>query len=140
MVTIEIPAWATLYILPSHSAYCWSPTLLIIEGVHYWVSEVGVLVLPQVDELVQYALLDHEYYASGDDVLYIFSTSAHRSPMSLGARLQSKSAEYQKLQGDLAVLVDKRTRLDTQLSENEMVKKVSTCLSGSPGPRQHSPM
>lgn len=44
--------------------------------------------------------------------------------MSLGARLQSKSAEYQKIQGDLALLVDKRTRLDSQLSENEMVKKV----------------
>ncbi|KAG8219711.1 prefoldin subunit 6 [Butyriboletus roseoflavus] len=43
--------------------------------------------------------------------------------MSLGARLQSKSAEYQKLQGDLAILVDRRTRLDTQLSENETVKK-----------------
>ena len=43
---------------------------------------------------------------------------------SLGARLQSKSAEYQKLQSDLAVLVDNRTRLDTQLSENETVKKV----------------
>ncbi|KAG6381074.1 prefoldin subunit 6 [Boletus reticuloceps] len=43
--------------------------------------------------------------------------------MSLGARLQSKSAEYQKSQGDLALLVDKKTRLDTQLSENEMVKK-----------------
>ncbi|KAH0838215.1 prefoldin subunit 6 [Lanmaoa asiatica] len=40
--------------------------------------------------------------------------------MSLGARIQSKSAEYQKLQGNLAVLVDKRARLDTQLSENEM--------------------
>ncbi|KIK96015.1 hypothetical protein PAXRUDRAFT_32673 [Paxillus rubicundulus Ve08.2h10] len=40
-----------------------------------------------------------------------------------GARLQAKSAEYQKLQGDLATLVDKRTRLDAQLSENEMVKK-----------------
>lgn len=44
--------------------------------------------------------------------------------MSLGTRLQSKSTEYQKLQGDLAALVDKMTRLDTQLSENEMVKKV----------------
>jgi len=43
--------------------------------------------------------------------------------MSFGARLQSKSAEYQKSQSDLAVLVDKRTRLDAQLSENEMVKK-----------------
>ncbi|KAN0100520.1 Prefoldin [Tylopilus felleus] len=43
--------------------------------------------------------------------------------MSLGARIQSKSAEYQKLQSDLAVFVDKKTRLDTQLSENETVKK-----------------
>ncbi|KAF9229159.1 Prefoldin [Gyrodon lividus] len=40
-----------------------------------------------------------------------------------GTRLQTKSTEYQKIQGDLAVLVDKRTRLDAQLSENEMVKK-----------------
>jgi hypothetical protein len=70
--------------------------------------------------------------------------------MSLGARLQSKSTEYQKLQGDLAVFVDKRTRLDTQLSENEMVKKVliffsppptlTRATSGvcKPHPKQHS--
>ncbi|KIJ68574.1 hypothetical protein HYDPIDRAFT_106778 [Hydnomerulius pinastri MD-312] len=43
--------------------------------------------------------------------------------MSLEARLQVESNEYQKLQADLAVFVDKRTRLDAQLSENEMVKK-----------------
>ena len=54
--------------------------------------------------------------------------------MSLGARLQSKSAEYQKLQGDLAIFVDKRTRLDAQLSENEMVKKVFMFF---PPPGQH---
>ena len=69
--------------------------------------------------------------------------------MSLGARLQSKSAEYQKLQGDLAIFVDKRTRLDAQLSENEMVKKVfmffpprstlTRATSGvcKPHPKQH---
>jgi len=57
--------------------------------------------------------------------------------MSLGTRLQSKSAEYQKLQGDLAALVDKMTRLDTQLSENEMVKKVSMFFSPL---RQRSPV
>jgi hypothetical protein len=54
-----------------------------------------------------------------------------------GARLQAKSAEYQKLQGDLAVLVDKRTRLDAQLSENEMVKKARTL---SPSVRSPSVM
>ena len=58
--------------------------------------------------------------------------------MSLGTRLQSKSAEYQKLQDDLAVLVDKRTRLDAQLSENETVKKV--CLFSLPSCLAHSSM
>ncbi|KAL4070841.1 prefoldin subunit 6 [Scleroderma citrinum] len=43
--------------------------------------------------------------------------------MSIDTRLQGASVEYQKLQSDLAILVDKRTRLDVQLSENEMVKK-----------------
>ena len=42
----------------------------------------------------------------------------------LQARLQAASAEYQKLQGDLSVAVDSRQRLDSQLQENEMVKKV----------------
>ncbi|KAI6153688.1 prefoldin subunit 6 [Pisolithus tinctorius] len=37
--------------------------------------------------------------------------------------LQEISAEYQKLQTDLTILVDKRTRLEAQLSESEMVKK-----------------
>ncbi|KAG6336121.1 hypothetical protein ID866_2959 [Astraeus odoratus] len=49
--------------------------------------------------------------------------------MSTEARLQGASAEYQKLQTDLAVLVDKRTRLDAQLSENEMVKQEFANLS-----------
>jgi hypothetical protein len=42
----------------------------------------------------------------------------------LQARLQAASAEYQKLQSDLSVAVDSRQRLDAQLQENEMVKKV----------------
>ena len=46
--------------------------------------------------------------------------------MSTEARLQEISAEYQKLHADLADLVEKRTRLDAQLSENEMVKKVGS--------------
>ena len=42
----------------------------------------------------------------------------------LQARLQAASTEYQKLQSDLSVAVDSRQRLDAQLQENEMVKKV----------------
>ncbi|KAF9789792.1 prefoldin subunit 6 [Thelephora terrestris] len=41
----------------------------------------------------------------------------------LQARLQASSAEYQKIQNDLSVAVDSRQRLDSQLQENEMVKK-----------------
>ena len=47
----------------------------------------------------------------------------------LQASLQVASTEYQKLQNDLSVAVDSRQRLDAQLQENEMVKKVS----GNPG-------
>ena len=42
----------------------------------------------------------------------------------LQARLQEASTEYQKLQSDLSVAVDSKQRLDAQLQENEMVKKV----------------
>ncbi|KAH7885889.1 Prefoldin [Phlebopus sp. FC_14] len=51
--------------------------------------------------------------------------------MSLEARLQVASTEYQKLQANLATFVDKRTRLDAQLSENEMVMKEFTNISAS---------
>lgn len=44
--------------------------------------------------------------------------------MSLPARLQAASSEYQKLQVDLSDAVEARQRLDAQLSENELVKKV----------------
>ncbi|KAH8091735.1 prefoldin subunit 6 [Cristinia sonorae] len=37
-------------------------------------------------------------------------------------RLQSASAEYQKIQADLTNAVDARQRLDAQKSENELVK------------------
>ncbi|KAJ7103647.1 prefoldin subunit 6 [Mycena belliarum] len=43
--------------------------------------------------------------------------------MSLQARLQTASSEYQKLQADLSNAVEARQRLDAQLSENELVKK-----------------
>ena len=46
--------------------------------------------------------------------------------MSLPARLQAASSEYQKLQVDLSNAVEARQRLDAQLSENELVKKVRT--------------
>jgi len=43
--------------------------------------------------------------------------------MSLEAKLQQASIEYQKLQADLSKAVEARQRLDAQLSENELVKK-----------------
>ena len=46
----------------------------------------------------------------------------------LQAKLQVTSAEYQKLQNDLSFAVDSSQRLDSQLQENEMVKKVK-CAS-----------
>lgn len=39
-------------------------------------------------------------------------------------RAQTVAAEYQKLQNDLQDAVEARQRLEAQLSENEMVKKV----------------
>ncbi|KAG1817761.1 Prefoldin [Suillus discolor] len=51
--------------------------------------------------------------------------------MSLEFRFQSASTEYQKIQTELASLVENRTRLDAQLSENEMVKKEFTQLTPS---------
>ena len=44
--------------------------------------------------------------------------------MSLAARLQVASTDYQRLQADLSNAVEARQRLDAQLSENELVKKV----------------
>jgi prefoldin beta subunit len=40
--------------------------------------------------------------------------------------LQAATAEYQRLQNELSTAVEARQRLDAQLSENELVKKV--CL------------
>ena len=44
---------------------------------------------------------------------------------SLQAKFQQASIEFQKLQSDLSDTVGARQRLDAQLSENELVKKVS---------------
>lgn len=49
--------------------------------------------------------------------------------MSLSARYQDISKEYQKLQAELQLAVDARQRLDAQLQENQMVKKVCLVLS-----------
>ncbi len=46
------------------------------------------------------------------------------SAIVLQDRLQKASTEFQKLQGDLSNAVEARQRLDAQLSENELVKKV----------------
>ena len=42
---------------------------------------------------------------------------------SIQARLQTATTEYQKLQAELSNVVEARQRLDTQLQENELVKK-----------------
>jgi hypothetical protein len=51
--------------------------------------------------------------------------------MSLEARLQAASSDYQKLQADLSNVVEARQRLDAQLSENELVKKARNTFSVS---------
>ena len=40
-------------------------------------------------------------------------------------QLQAATKVFQKLQSDLSNVVEARQRLDAQLSENELVKKVS---------------
>ena len=47
----------------------------------------------------------------------------------LQERLQIASAEFQKIQAELATVVEARQKLDAQLSENELVKKVRPSLS-----------
>ncbi|OJT15578.1 Prefoldin subunit 6 [Trametes pubescens] len=42
----------------------------------------------------------------------------------LQERLQTESAEFQKIQAELSSVVEARQKLDAQLSENELVKKV----------------
>lgn len=44
--------------------------------------------------------------------------------MSAEDKLQQASVEFQKLQAELSKVVEARQRLDAQLSENELVKKV----------------
>ncbi|TFK80796.1 Prefoldin beta-like protein [Polyporus arcularius HHB13444] len=47
----------------------------------------------------------------------------------LQERLQTASAEFQKIQTDLSLAVDARQKLDAQLSENELVKKEFASLT-----------
>ncbi|EKM57293.1 uncharacterized protein PHACADRAFT_119629 [Phanerochaete carnosa HHB-10118-sp] len=44
-------------------------------------------------------------------------------------RLQAATAEYQRLQAELATAVEARQKLDAQLSENELVKKEFASLT-----------
>jgi hypothetical protein len=46
--------------------------------------------------------------------------------MSLAIKLQSASSDFQKLQNNMAETVSARQKLEAQLSENELVKKVRT--------------
>lgn len=48
--------------------------------------------------------------------------------MSLEERIQLATAAYQKLQNELSVCVEARQRLDTQLTETGVVKKVRHIL------------
>ncbi|KAL7278826.1 hypothetical protein ACG7TL_007843 [Trametes sanguinea] len=45
------------------------------------------------------------------------------SPAALQERLQAASAEFQKIQAELATVVEARQKLEAQQSENELVKK-----------------
>jgi len=47
--------------------------------------------------------------------------------MSLTSKLQTASSDFQKLQEKLTKIVEVRQKLEAQLSENELVKKVRTC-------------
>ena len=44
--------------------------------------------------------------------------------MALQNRLQSLSSDFQKIQSDLSDAVEAQQRLDAQLQENDLVKKV----------------
>jgi len=52
--------------------------------------------------------------------------------MSLASRFQTASSDFQKLQGKLTKTVEARQKLEAQLSENELVKKVrpAKCFTG----------
>lgn len=60
--------------------------------------------------------------------IYLVHQGEKEKKMSLEARLQAASAEYQKLQIDYSNAVEARQKLDAQLSENELVKKVRLIL------------
>ena len=46
----------------------------------------------------------------------------------LQERFQIVSADFQKIQSDLSLAVDARQKLEAQLSENELVKKVRSFM------------
>lgn len=49
----------------------------------------------------------------------------------LQVKLQTASQEFQKLQADYSSTVEARQKLDAQLSENELVKKVRWNLAST---------
>lgn len=50
------------------------------------------------------------------------------SLQSLREKLQAASVDFQSIQNELSGVVEARQKLDAQLSENEMVKKVNSRL------------
>ena len=55
--------------------------------------------------------------------------NANAMAAALQGRLETASADFQRLQNDLTLAVDARQKLEAQLSENELVKKVSAASS-----------
>ena len=51
--------------------------------------------------------------------------------MSLQARAQAATTEFQRLQSELSEAVEAREKLEAQLNENELVKKVRPRLFAS---------
>ena len=61
----------------------------------------------------------------------MYTTLAMEAALQLQESLQTASNEYQKLQTELSNVVEARQKLDAQLSENELVKKVCTVSNRS---------
>lgn len=57
--------------------------------------------------------------------------------MSLEEKIQKASGEYQKVQLSLTNVIEMRERLEAQLSENELVKKVSSEYQQEKGPSSY---
>ena len=84
-----------------------------------------LFVLRQSSSLQPSESLANGSLGAGRDLVFLLrGSSTDVMAAALQERLQTASAEFQKIQDDLTVAVDARQKLDAQLSENELVKKV----------------